>query len=153
MSAGGSIEDVKVPSMIRTLVPGQEWSTFWDTTFNRKDRGLPTHHTATIQFQDSRNRTLGPYTFDLDWDAILGRGWIVTYGIHELAGAVRDIRDLMKSRGDSSYVHVLAYSGDEHDKRQRELWEERRKEHERAQQQGQHGDGESGQAADSGAQS
>jgi hypothetical protein len=124
MSAGGSVDDVEVPSLIRTLVPGQEWSTFWDTTFNRKDKGLPSHHTATIRFRDSRNHTLGPYTFDLDWDQILGRGWLVTHGMHQLADAVRDIRDLLKSRGDGNSMRVLAYSGEEHDKRQRERFEQ-----------------------------
>jgi hypothetical protein len=123
-SVNGSIEDVKVPSIIRTLVPGQYWSTFWDTTFHREKVELPAHHTATISFKDSRDRQLGPYTFDLDWNQILERGWIVTHGMHALAGAVREIRDVYKQRGDSSYTHVLAYSGEERDRQARERWEE-----------------------------
>jgi hypothetical protein len=134
-SVNASIDDVKVPSIIRTLVPGQYWSTFWDTTFHREKQGLPAHHTATISFKDSRERQLGPYTFDLDWNQILDRGWIVTHGMHELAGAVREIRDVYRNRGDSQYSHVLAYSGEERDRQQREQWEERRAEHEQVQQQ------------------
>lgn len=130
-SMNGSVEDLKVPNTIHTLVPGQQWSTFWDTTFHRKDQGLPVHHTATISFKDLRDRRFGPYAFDLNWEQILDRGWIVTHGMHQLAGAVREIRDVYKKRGDSQYTRVLAYSGDEHDRREREYWEERRKEHER----------------------
>ena len=122
-SINGEVDKVKVPNLIRTLVPGQQWSTFWDTTFRRKDRGLPKHHIATIRFKDSRNRTLGPYIFDLDWDAILGRGYIVTHGMHDLAKALMEVRDTYKQRGDTQYTHVLAYSGEEHDKRERERFE------------------------------
>ncbi len=141
-SLNAEVDNVNVPSVIRTLVPGQQWSTFWDTTFHRRDRGLPTHHTATIQFKDSRNRTLGPYTFDLDWDAILGRGYIVTYGTHHLAGALREIRDLLKGwrAPGADGLRVLAYSGDEHDKRNRERWEQHVQEQEQRQQEQQDSD-------------
>ncbi len=133
-SVNASIEDLKVPGIIRTLVPGQYWSTFWDTTFHREKQGLPAHHTATISFKDSRERQLGPYTFDLDWNQIIERGWIDTHGMHQLAGAVRDIRDLYRKRGDGRYARVLAYSGEERDRREREYWEQQQAEHEQAQQ-------------------
>jgi hypothetical protein len=118
-----TVDGVKVPNTIHTLVPGQEWSTFWDTLLRRKDTELPSHHTATITFKDSRDRQLGPYMFDLDWNQILDRGWIVTHGMHELAGAIREIRDEYKHRGDSQFSHVLMFDGDE-----RERWEQAVKE-------------------------
>jgi len=127
-------EDVKVPSIIHTLVPGQEWTTLWDTAIHRKDSGLPEHYTATITFKDMRGNQLGPYTFDLDWNQIIDRGWIVTYGMHALATALREIRDEYKHRGDRSYSHVLVYSGDERDRRERERWEQVTKEQEQEQQ-------------------
>jgi hypothetical protein len=133
--AGGEITDVKVPSLIRTLVPGQEWTTFWDTAIARNNaEDVPKRHTATISFTDLRGRKLGPYTFDLDWDAIIERGWIVTYGMHELARAVRDIRDLLKNRGDLSNHHVMSFDGDAHNEQERERWEQVVKEREREQQ-------------------
>jgi hypothetical protein len=129
ISTSEPVEEIKVPSVIRTLVPGQEWRTFWDTTLRRDECGLPRHHTATIEFHDSRGQKLGPYRFDLDWDQVFDRGYIVTYGMHELAGAVREIRDLLKGwKGTGNAMRVLAYSGEEHDKQQREFWEQRRKE-------------------------
>ena len=127
-------EDVKVPSIIHTHVPGQEWTTLWDTAIHRKDSGLPEHYTATITFKDMRGNQLGPYTFDLDWNQIIDRGWIVTYGMHALATAIREIRDEYKHRGDRSYSHVLVYSGDERDRRERERWEQVTKEQEQQEQ-------------------
>jgi hypothetical protein len=127
-SAGGEIEDVKGPDHIRTLVPGQEWRTFWDSTIHREELEMPPSYTASIRFKDSRDTQLGPYTFELDWGQIMDRGWIVTYGMHQLAEALRETRDLLKHRGDTRYHHVLAYSGDEHDKRQREWIENRQRE-------------------------
>ena len=77
-SGGGNVEEGKGPDQIRTLVPGQEWRTFWDSTIHRKELGMPARYTATIEFSDSRERKLGPYTFDLDWGQIMDRGWITT---------------------------------------------------------------------------
>lgn len=130
-SVGGEVEDVKGPDQIRTLVPGQEWRTFWDSTIHRKELGMPALYTATIEFSDSRERKLGPYTFDLDWGQIMDRGWIETYGMHHLTEAVRETRDLLKKRGDHNHMRMLAYSGEDHDKRQRKFWEERRQQGER----------------------
>jgi hypothetical protein len=139
-SAGGEIEEVKGPDQIRTLVPGQEWRTFWDSTINREDLGMPSRYTATIEFSDSRGQKLGPYAFDLDWGQIMDRGWIETYGMHQLAEAVRQMRDLLKNRGDNNHMRVLAYSGEEHDKRERESWEEFREREGRRQERERKGD-------------
>jgi hypothetical protein len=92
---------------------------------------MPSRYTATIEFSDSRERKLGPYTFDLDWGQIMDRGWIETYGMHQLAEAVRETRDLLKKRGDNNHMRMLSYSGEDHDKRQREFWEERRQQRKR----------------------
>jgi|GEM_PF-5521304 len=135
-SAGGGIEDVTGPDQIRTLVPGQEWRTFWDSTLHREELSMPSRYTATLTFRDSRERKLGPYIFDLDWGQLMGRGWIETYGMHQLTDAVRDIREVMKNRGDTRHHYVLAYAGEKHDKRQREFYETRRQERERKQQDG-----------------
>jgi len=132
--AGGHVADIKVPSLIRTLVPGQDWRTFWDTARARTSEEIPRHHTVTIDFEDTRERRLGPYNFDLDWDAVIDRGYLVTYGMHELARAVRDIRDLLKNRGDLSSHHVMSFDGDAHNEQEHERWEQVVKEREREQQ-------------------
>jgi hypothetical protein len=142
--AGGQVTDIKVPSVIRTLVPGQDWTTFWDTAIARNDDAIPKHHRATIDFEDARGRKLGPYTFDLDWGAIMDRGYLVTYGMHELAGAVRDIRDLLRNRGNTDHHRVVAYDGDERDRQEREQWERVRREQEEQQRQQEPGGGDAG---------
>jgi hypothetical protein len=128
MSASDPVEEIKVPSVIRTLVPGQEWRTFWDTALHRDERGLPRHHTATIEFSDSRGHLLGPYRFDLDWDQVFDRGYIVTHRMHDLAKAAQDIHTVLLGWRQQNALRVLAYDGDEHDRRQREYYEKRQRE-------------------------
>ena len=94
---------------------------------------MPSHYTATIEFSDSRNQRLGPYTFDLDWTQIMDRGWVETYGMHQLAEAVREIRGLLKNWGNHNHLSVLTYSGEEHDKRAQESWNRFRQLNERGQ--------------------
>jgi hypothetical protein len=140
--AGGSGEPVETPSLIRTLVPGQEWRTFWDSTIDTIQLHMD-HHTATVEFCDSRSRQLGPYTFDLDWSHLIHRGWITTRGMPELAEAAEGIRDVLKNwKGTGNAMRVLAYDGYEHDKREREFFEERRQQREREQQEREQPSGE-----------
>jgi hypothetical protein len=125
-NAGGETKEVKGPGRISTLVPGQEWRTFWDSTLDRAQLA-DVRHTATVKFRDSRDRSLGPYTFDLDWEHILERGWITTYGMNDLAGAARDVRDMLKRwQVSQNALRVVAYDGDERDERECKQWEERR---------------------------
>jgi hypothetical protein len=138
--AGGEATDVTVPDVIRTLVPGQDWRTFWDSARFRANDEIPKHHSATIDFEDSRGRKLGPYTFDLDWDAVLHRGYLVTYGMHHLSKAVGDIRDLLTKRGDWSSHRVMTYDGDAHNARENERWEQAAQEQENEQEQGDGGE-------------
>jgi hypothetical protein len=58
--------------------------------------------------------------------------------MHELARAVREIRDVLKGRGDTRMMYVLAYSGEGHDKQQRERLERHQQDREEQHQ----GDGE-----------
>jgi len=61
---------------------------------------------------------------DLAWGQIMGRGWIESYGMYQLADAIRDIRTLMQEwKGTGNAMRVLAYSGEEHDRQRRERFE------------------------------
>lgn len=79
-SINAEVDKVIVPRLIRTLVPGQQWST---------------------------------------------RGYIVTHGVHSLAKALMEVRDLLKGwhATGANALHVLTYNGDEHDKRERERYD------------------------------
>lgn len=59
--------------------------------------------------------------------------------MHQLAEAVRETRDLLKKWGDHNHMRVLAYSGEEHAKREREFSEERRRQRELLEREGEDG--------------
>jgi hypothetical protein len=73
---GGGVEDVWLPDVLPTLVPGQEWRTMWDLGRDRKDSGLPDQHRVEVVFSDSHGRALSA-TYQLDWGAYKGRQWVV----------------------------------------------------------------------------
>lgn len=66
---------LRFPSTLPTLVPGQEWRTFWDLSAHRYQATLPSQHTLSLTFLDSRGEK-HQETFLLDWDLFLdGRSW------------------------------------------------------------------------------
>jgi hypothetical protein len=118
---GGGSEEVWLPELLPTLVPGQEWRTMWDLGRNRKDSGLPDKHSVKVDFKDAHER---PYSlnFELDWGAYKGRQWVVTYGIHDAAKALREIDKRISKwqEGPHGGLVVFVRDGDEKDRRERE---------------------------------
>ncbi|SRR6266487_406524 len=123
---GGGVEDVWLPDRLPTLVPGQEWRTMWDSGRYRPQSELPDQHDARVSFRDSRGQALSA-SYQLDWGAFKGRRWVVTYGIHDAAKALREIDKTMKKwrEGLAGGLAVYVRDGDEKDRReheQREAW-------------------------------
>ena len=58
-----------MPETLPVLVPGQEWRTFWDTTFDRRESDLPRRHEATVKFKDSRGKE-HDFKSILDWGLV-----------------------------------------------------------------------------------
>ena len=118
---GGGSEEVWLPELLPTLVPGQEWRTMWDLGRNRKDSGLPDKHSAKVDFKDAHERPFS-LNFELDWGAYKGRQWVVTYGIHDAAKALREIdkRTSKWQEGLHGGLAVFVRDGDEKDRRERE---------------------------------
>jgi hypothetical protein len=118
---GGGSEEVWLPELLPTLVPGQEWRTTWDLGRNRKESGLPDKHSVEVKFKDVHERE---YTLKcvLDWGAYKGRQWVVTYGIHDAAKALREIdkRTSKWQEGVHGGLAVFVRDGDEKDRRERE---------------------------------
>jgi hypothetical protein len=111
-------KDVWIPKSIPVLVPGQEWRCFWDMTQPRLRAGLPDHHTATVEFCDSRSKVLDPYEFDLDWEPITQRATVMVHGSHQAAQALRDMRDTLAGWKESGGgLRVFARDGDARDER------------------------------------
>lgn len=66
---------LKLP-VLSTLVPGQEWRTFWDSTHLRIESDVPQTYEIRVDFRDARKK-LPPLTYTLDWAAEFDRGYIV----------------------------------------------------------------------------
>ncbi|MET7880129.1 hypothetical protein ABZS52_24770 [Micromonospora profundi] len=126
---GAGTEDVGLFKVLPVLVPQQEWRTFWDSGMNRKDTDLPDEHVVKVEYMDSRGRKMEPTTAVLDWSAYKNSQWLVIYGIHHSAKALRDIKDLVKKWGEHGGrgISVYARSGDRKDARLRQEFERRRR--------------------------
>jgi hypothetical protein len=82
----------KIPEVISVLVPGQEWSTYWDWSGALdKATDLPRRYDAEVSFRDSRGKEVDTYQFVLDWEPLIARGGPTRYGIHQVADSLQDI--------------------------------------------------------------
>lgn len=110
-----------VPDEIPTLVPGQEWRTIWDSGMARYKSDLPRRYEATVAFSDSRGKR-HDYTYVIDWGTLFDTEIVTSYGIHDAAKALREIRKLMTkwSEGAAGGLAVVARDGDARDRRTRE---------------------------------
>ena len=127
----GGLKIIATPDVIPTLVPGQEWRTYWDFTQARAKAKLPTRYGATVNFKDSTGAKSFASDFDLDWQPLIDRGVINVYRMHHAADALRDIRQILKdSQASGGGIDVYSRDGDARDRRERELFEQ----HQRAEQ-------------------
>jgi hypothetical protein len=118
-------EVVELPQVIPTLVPGQEWRTFWDTQMARKDSSLPTRHAVKVRFSDATGKPTYCFRFELDWDASTHRDVVDVSSLHDAAKALQDIRAILKNAMPQDMLNVLARDGDARDARERAAHEQR----------------------------
>lgn len=129
---GGS-EEVKLPSTIPFLAPGQEWRTFWDSGRERsqdKYDHLPTRHEVAITYLDSFDE---PHTTPsvLDWDLFTSREWLVEKGVHQGVGQLEKIqKDLHKIAVPQQMTKVAIYDGPEQDQKRTDALANARRLHE-----------------------
>lgn len=127
----GGVEAVGLFETLPTLVPGQEWRTFWDFGRSRSEADLPAVYPVSLRFRDSTGKELGPLNFVLDWKTFSARMWVQQYGLHEASKALRDIQQTLKRWSDGSRgIAVVARDGDDIDRRRREQAARARAEHE-----------------------
>jgi hypothetical protein len=108
-----------LPDRLPVLVPGQEWRTMWDGTIRRHEAGLPDAYTATTRYKDLQGRP-STFTYELRWEPYFRRGSLVTYGEHDAANALREIRKLMKRWTEGQRgLAVFTRDGDARDERRR----------------------------------
>ena len=135
--ATGKVEDVSVPKILRTLVPGQEWRTFWDSGPSRMQTDLPDLHEATVDFYSDRGRRWKRKRHELKYQLDFGdrksTGYVKIYGMHEAAKALIDMAEEIRSwSGDRNAqgLSVFVRDSDKHGQRRREVWAEAKRQHE-----------------------
>lgn len=85
--SNGEIVPLPLFDTLPTMVPGEEWATWWDTTMDRWGSGQDLSSTVTITYRDSF-RTQHSGTYVLDWNAHANREIIQTKGLNEIATAI-----------------------------------------------------------------
>jgi hypothetical protein len=121
-------ELVELPPVIPTLVPGQEWRTFWDTQMARKDSSLPNSYAVDVRFSDTTGKPAFCLQFELDWHASTQRDVVdVSSTSHDAAKALQDIRTILKNAMRQGALNVLARDGDARDEQEQARFEQRRR--------------------------
>jgi len=120
-------ELVELPPVIPTLVPGQEWRTFWDTQMARKDSSLPNNYAVEVRFSDATGKPAFCLQFELDWHASTHRDVVDVSSSHDAAKALQDIRTILKNAMPRGALNVLARDGDAQDEQERARFEQRRR--------------------------
>jgi hypothetical protein len=129
---GSNAQDyLKVPEVIPTLVPGQEWRCYWDfTQALAAAEDLPREYTATVSFKDSRGNQIKPeFTFLIDWNTLFAQNRLVIHGMNDLASATMEIRDVLKKASGSDGLRVAARDGDKLHDADQKFWRGRRRVH------------------------
>lgn len=132
----GGAEDVWLPPVIPTLVPGQSWETLWDFGPERVKvtPALPKTYAATVTYVDpnaKQSEALEVTRAVLDWGQYEGRRWMNTYDVHDAAKALREIRDLAKKWTEfGGGLSVWTRSGEARDERRQAAFESSQAEHE-----------------------
>jgi hypothetical protein len=125
---------VALPAVIPTLVPGQEWRTFWDTQLARQDSSLPSSYAVEARFSDATGKREYRLGFELDWEATTHRDVVDVATLHDAAKALQDIRELLKKAIPAGALNVMSRDGDARDARERTAEEQRTRERETGQQ-------------------
>lgn len=87
---------VRMPSVIPTLVPGQEWRTSWDLRHIRLETDLPKEYTIKVSYQGIGSKRQEE-TYVLDWDTYYQNGYLGTRTIHHVAKRLEEMLGLMKT--------------------------------------------------------
>lgn len=100
---GTETELVSLPAKFSTLVPGQEWRTFFDSGLIRSKLDLPNLYEVEVTFeslgnpklfkQSERKTVQHTYSFTLDVAALEPRQHIKRFGIHHAAKALREMKE------------------------------------------------------------
>lgn len=86
------IQPLMLFESLPTMVPGEEWATWWDSATSRWDSGQEMSSTVTVTFRDSFGaRHVGSYV--LDWNAHEHRVFTAQKGMDDLVKAAAKLSD------------------------------------------------------------
>lgn len=89
---GDRIDPLMLFDVLPTMVPGEEWATWWDSATTRWESGQAMSSTVTVSFSDSSGgKHSGKYV--LDWNAHQHRQFIVRKDVDDLAKAAAKLSD------------------------------------------------------------
>jgi hypothetical protein len=87
----GEHKPVLLPKSFPLLVPGQRWSTTWDSIFDRDKSDLDKRHDVTITYKGIKGKDQPPTKSVLDWDTYFNRSHL---GIKTLTHVADELGDL-----------------------------------------------------------
>ena len=109
-------EEVVTFEVLSVLVPGQEWRTHWDYSTDRRETELPDVYRIRVDYSDSHGKAMPSLTSTLDWRPYKGRIWLVSYGLHEAADALRKMaKTFTKWQESPAGLAVFVRDGDAKD--------------------------------------
>lgn len=126
---GRTFENLKMlQEGIATLPPGKTIRTFFDSSIERKNQGLPDVYAVTVRYTDGhpkpRRRRRYEDHFDLDLEIYRNVSWIKRHGIHDMHKTLGEIRDEMRkwTAGTSGLLQMSPNENrEEQERRTREI--------------------------------
>ncbi|WP_020574140.1 hypothetical protein [Actinopolymorpha alba] len=133
-SDGDEVEKVWLPEVIPTLVPDQEWRTFFDFGVRRmKNADLPKTYRAIVSAKDYQGCELPETISSLDWGQYEGLMSTTVYTIHDAAKSLREMEKTIKRwrEGIQGGLRVYVRDGDVRDERLEREYADRQAQHDR----------------------
>lgn len=90
------VDSLFVTRGIDTLPPGRRIHGWFDMSHERLEAGLPLRFDVTVRFKDFRGREQEPIKYVIDLEPMYGYTLFPEYGVHDVAKALREIKDLFK---------------------------------------------------------
>ena len=135
-------EEIKIPPVIRTLVPGQEWRTLFDSGIERVKSDLPDTYEVVVSYESrgapkffkrsQRKVTKHSHTYTLDFASLKDVEFVSEKTIHNVANTLSEVSKTLKSWSDSgpSGLRANIRNGDALDAKRRREFEQQREAYE-----------------------
>jgi len=103
----GEQKPILLPDSFPVLVPGQRWSTSWDSIFDRHKSDLPKRHEVTITYKGIDGKEQTPTRFVLDWDTYFNRGHLGIKTLNNVAQELSGINSQLQKMLSPELIHQV----------------------------------------------